>query len=52
MGVPIPLLGALIGLGSWWKAHAMNHETEQEAKLLEEVGEPRVDVGGHGSPAN
>ena len=35
-GVLIPLLGAVIGLGSWWQAHVKNQETEQQAKLLQE----------------
>jgi hypothetical protein len=35
-GVLIPLLGALIGLGSWWQAHVKNQETEQRARLVEE----------------
>ena len=35
-GVLIPLLGAVIGLGSWWQAHITNKETEQKAKMVEE----------------
>lgn len=35
-GVLIPLLGAVIGLGSWWQAHVKNQETEQQARLVEE----------------
>lgn len=35
-GVLIPLLGAVIGLGSWWQAHVKNQETEQQARVVEE----------------
>jgi len=34
-GVLIPLLGAAIGLGSWWQAHVTNEQTAQQAKVLE-----------------
>lgn len=34
-GVLIPLLGAIIGLGSWWQAHVKNEKTEQQAALVE-----------------
>lgn len=35
-GVLIPLLGAVIGLGSWWQAHVKNQETERKARVVEE----------------
>lgn len=33
-GVLIPLLGALIGLGSWWQAYVTNKKTEDEARQV------------------
>jgi hypothetical protein len=33
-GVLIPLLGAVIGLGSWWQAHVTNLATEEKAQRL------------------
>jgi hypothetical protein len=33
-GVLIPMLAALVGLGSWWQAHVTNKETEVEAKQV------------------
>lgn len=34
-GVLIPLLGAVIGLGSWWQSHITNEKTKDEAEQVE-----------------